>query len=108
MDAALRRPRTAPKAFGAVPTNACFTHPVLADVMLNGRKVAGAAQRRIRHGLLQQGSIQQVELAEDFVPRFAEELSTNCNERPIDNEVLGRAREIASQKYATETWLRKR
>src|SRR5213079_3437097 len=30
----------------------CFTTPVRADVMIHGRKVAGAAQRRTRRGLL--------------------------------------------------------
>jgi lipoate-protein ligase A len=38
----------------------CFAHPVRADVIIDGRKVAGAAQRRTRCGLLQQGSIQGV------------------------------------------------
>jgi len=104
-DAALRRPRTAQRA---VPTNACFTHPVSADVMLNGRKVAGAAQRRIRHGLLQQGSIQQVELAEDFEKRFADKLSKECVAQNLSDAILGRASEIAAQKYGTEAWLRKR
>ena len=43
-----------------VPTNDCFANPVRADVLIDGRKVAGAAQRRTRSGLLQQGSIQGV------------------------------------------------
>ncbi len=44
----------------------CFANPVRADVLIDGRKVAGAAQRRTRSGLLQQGSIQGVaELAKD-------------------------------------------
>ena len=107
-DAALRRPRTAPKAFGAVPTNTCFTDPVPADVMLNGRKVAGAAQRSTRHGLLQQGSIQQVELAEDFEKRFADKLSKECVAQNLSDAILGRASEIATRKYGTEEWLRKR
>src|SRR5438309_3162587 len=47
-DAALRRPRTAQRA---VPTNMCFANAVRADVMINGRKIAGAAQRRARAGL---------------------------------------------------------
>jgi lipoate-protein ligase A len=38
----------------------CFTNPVRADVMMDGRKIAGAAQRRTRRGLLQQGSIQGI------------------------------------------------
>src|SRR5947199_8542442 len=41
----------------------CFANPVCADVMIEGRKIAGAAQRRTRAGLLHQGSIQHVDLA---------------------------------------------
>lgn len=37
----------------------CFQHPVPGDIVdpLTGKKLAGAAQRRTRHGLLHQGSI---------------------------------------------------
>ena len=86
----------------------CFANAVRADVMLNGRKIAGAAQRRTRRGLLQQGSIQHVDLVHDFEMRFARELSANCNRQTIGDDLVDRAREIASQKYGTETWLRKR
>ena len=104
-DAALRRPRTAQRA---VPTNVCFANPVSADVMVNGRKVAGAAQRRTRAGLLHQGSIQNVDLANGLAERFAQALSTKCTERKIDNDALKRACELAEQKYGTDGWLRKR
>ena len=38
----------------------CFQHPVPGDLIepLSGKKLAGAAQRRTRYGLLHQGSIQ--------------------------------------------------
>src|SRR4051812_19857725 len=39
-------------------SDACFANAVLADVMSAGRKIAGAAHRRTRAGLLHQGSIQ--------------------------------------------------
>jgi len=104
-DAALRRPRTAQRA---VPTNACFARPVIADVMVNGRKVAGAAQRRTRRGLLQQGSIQQVELAQEFMPRFADELSTNWTAKELNKPTIDWATEIAKGKYQTAAWLRRR
>ena len=104
-DAALRRPRTAQRA---VPTNMCFANAVRADVMINGRKIAGAAQRRARAGLLQQGSIQGVDLGNGLAERFAQALSTNCSERTMNKEILNRARALADQKYATQGWLRKR
>jgi lipoate-protein ligase A len=86
----------------------CFANPVRADVMLNGRKVAGAAQRRTRRGLLHQGSIQYVDLGNDLSERFAQALSANCSERVINRETLDRARELAEQKYGADAWLRKR
>ena len=86
----------------------CFANPVRADVMLNGRKVAGAAQRRTRRGLLQQGSIQYVDLGKGLSERFAQALSANGGEREINRETLDRARELAEQKYRADAWLRKR
>ena len=88
--------------------NDCFANPVRADVLVDRRKVAGAAQRRTRAGLLHQGSIQQVDLVGNFARHFAEKLSENCSERRIDNELSDRAKEIAEKKYATQAWLRRR
>jgi len=86
----------------------CFANPVRADVMIDGRKVAGAAQRRTRSGLLQQGSIQGVDLGNGLADRFARALSVNCSEWKINEEVLNRARELAQRKYGTAAWLHKR
>jgi lipoate-protein ligase A len=88
--------------------NDCFANPVRADVMIDGRKIAGAAQRRTRHGLLQQGSIQGVELESRFAERFAQALSVNCSEREVDRRILERGRELVQHKYGTDAWLRKR
>ena len=86
----------------------CFANPVRADVMMNGRKIAGAAQRRTRRGLLQQGSIQGIVMKTDPAEKFAQALSTNCSEIEISEEVFQRAQELAQRKYGTESWLRKR
>jgi lipoyl(octanoyl) transferase len=86
----------------------CFAKPVRADVLLNGTKIAGAAQRRTRRGLLQQGSIQNVDLAPGFEKNLAAELSPNCVERMIDRRLIERAQQIAVEKYATPEWLRRR
>jgi lipoate-protein ligase A len=86
----------------------CFANPVRADVMIDGRKIAGAAQRRTRRGLLQQGSIQGIEFGNSLTEQFPQALSANCCERKVDEEILNRAGELAEQKYGTESWLRKR
>ena len=86
----------------------CFANPVHADVMINDRKIAGAAQRRTRRGLLQQGSIQGITTNTDLAEKFAQALSTNCGEIEISEELFQRAQELAQRKYGTESWLRKR
>src|SRR6476620_11292072 len=86
----------------------CFANPVRADVIMGGRKIAGAAQRRTHRGLLQQGSIQGTTTNTDLAEKFAQALSTNCSEIEISEEVFQRAQELAQRKYGTESWLRKR
>ena len=86
----------------------CFANPVPADVMMGGRKIAGAAQRRTRRGLLQQGSIQGIIMKTDLAQKFARALSANCNEFEANEDIFRRAREFAQQKYGTESWQRRR
>ncbi len=86
----------------------CFANPVRDDVMINGRKIAGAAQRRTRRGLVQQGSIQGITMNIDLAGKFAQALAASRSEFAINEEFFERARELAQQKYETECWLRKR
>lgn len=46
-----------PKGLDASAENFCMAKPTIYDVMLEGKKVAGAAQRRQKQGFLHQGSI---------------------------------------------------
>ena len=87
---------------------ACFANPVTADVLLAGRKIAGAAQRRTRSGLLHQGSIQVDHLPESFRFVFAQALAEHVEKRNFSAELLARAEELARDKYGSETWLRQR
>ena len=86
----------------------CFANPVRADVIMGGRKIAGAAQRRTRRGLLQQGSIQGITTNIRLAEKFAQALSANCSEFKITKAISKQAQEVAQQKYGTESWLRKR
>lgn len=109
-DALLRRGCRAELATEEAPpiSEACFARPVVADVTVNGRKVAGAAHRRTRSGLLHQGSIQAVDLSDDFGSTFADALSRRCEERSFDPQLLDRAHQIAESKYARASWLQRR
>ena len=89
-------------------SDACFANPVEADVMADGRKIAGAAQRRTRAGLLHQGSIQLETLPQGFEPAFAAELCRSFQTRDLPLEVLDRARQTSLERYASAAWLHRR
>jgi lipoate-protein ligase A len=83
----------------------CFANAVRADVLSGGRKIAGAAHRRSRAGLLHQGSIQQSDLPDRFRADLAEILCPHYERMALSPEIRGRAAEIAATKYATSEWL---
>ena len=88
-------------------SDACFANPVRDDVVLDGRKIAGAAQRRTRAGFLHQGSIQLPQLPPAFREHFARALSPSLDRREIPAAVHARATDLAEQKYGTDAWLRR-
>ena len=92
----------------ATSTDACFTTPVAFDVMIECKKVAGAAQRRSRRGLLQQGSIQNVEISEEFRKSFVVRLCENAVDRLLDSALVKAAHQLVETKYDTATWLNRR
>ena len=89
-------------------SDACFANPVVSDVIESGRKIAGAAQRKTRSGLLHQGSIQRGNLDERFRNAFAQLLGERIVEGRVEAGVLHAAEELATTKYATVDWLRRR
>jgi lipoate-protein ligase A len=86
----------------------CFANAVRADVVSAGRKIAGAAQRRSRAGLLHQGSIQQPDLPDRFRTDLAEMICPGFERKTIATEILERATGISQAKYATMEWLKRR
>ena len=89
-------------------SDVCFANPVVSDVIENGRKIAGAAQRKTRGGLLHQGSIQRENLDERFRNAFARLLGNRIIAGSIGTDVLRAAEELAATKYATVDWLQRR
>jgi lipoate-protein ligase A len=86
----------------------CFANAVRADVLSNGRKVAGAAHRRSRAGLLHQGSIQLSNLPAKFIDDFAGTLCDRFERKTLPPELIDRANAIAQVKYGTAAWLMRR
>ena len=103
-------PVTSPSPVGAV--NACFERPVLHDLVVGGRKIAGGAQRRNRVGLLHQGSVQpgftdpDTLLAWKRVMRRELPLALGecCEERELAPLDIAQARTLAEAKYASHGW----
>lgn len=85
------------------PLNFCMAKPTIYDVMINGQKVGGAAQRRTKNGLLHQGSISialppldflKKTLVEDSGVLEAMQTNTFCLiNSPYKQDVLNRTRE---------------
>jgi lipoate-protein ligase A len=87
-------------------SQACFENPVPHDVMVGGRKIAGAAQRRTRVGLIHQGSVQGVRLPVNFGEGFAARLGFTVRRQTFD--VTSEAERLASEKYGSRAWIERR
>lgn len=87
----------------------CFNNPVAFDLAdAHGVKIAGAGQRRTRHGLLHQGSL-LTDLGADLIGQeFASQLASKqeawAGSETFEEEVLA----ISADRYATAEWLAKK
>lgn len=113
------------KAFAAVKLDAqlapccdkpapgqCFVGAEKFDVLAGGRKIAGAAQKRNKLGLLIQGSVQPANASftrEQWQKAMlAAEPSRTWETIELSHELEGRARALAETKYAAEAHNRRR
>lgn len=84
----------------------CFAAPVEHDVLANGSKIAGGAQRRTRHGLLHQGSVQTGKpLARNFGSFLAQRLASSVQEWAPSAGFEKEVGRLTEQKYAAEDFL---
>ena len=94
-------------ATSAKISDACFENPARYDLLTDGAKIAGAAQRRTRAGLLHQGSVQGAALPVDFGARLGKALAIKVSARPLADAELAEGRTLSRSKYATSAWLRR-
>jgi len=85
----------------------CFEHSVENDVEVEGVKVAGAAIRRLRTGVILQGSVQQISIDPEFAARFAQKLARTVEKTTLSTVTTLLAQRIANEKYGTESWTRR-
>ena len=95
----------------------CYERSSAFDLVANGRKIVGSAQRRDGRRILQHGSIPLARVAEaagrdvsyDELARaigesFAARFDVDLAPAPLDAEELAAARALASERYAAEVW----
>ena len=108
IDSALRTPHS------ELPS-ACFVGHEKSDLLWRGKKIAGAAQRRNRLGLLIQGSVQPPAVSvartdwEDAM-RVVAEKQSGVRWRPLEaeGELLAAATRLAREKFSHDSHNRKR
>lgn len=93
----------------------CFVGYEKSDVLWQGRKIAGAAQRRTKTGLLIQGSVQPPPLnlakADWQAAMCIVAIGQYCSgweELTVDGALLGRAEELEETRYAQAAYNQKR
>lgn len=109
----------------------CFLHQTPGDLLINGSKVAGSAQRKMRGALLQHGSvllhrsefvphlagicdvpgapqIEPEELANALKTAFAKDTGWSLEPGAWTAEELARTAAIRAEKYANPEWNKKR
>ena len=101
------RPRLPSLEISGLPgpsrSRVCFENPVPGDLLLKGRKIAGAGQRRNRAGFLHQGSLLGLT---DFTEArlFAQLLAENVLTLQPGSELLQQAARLHTERYGTESW----
>lgn len=93
----------------------CFAGPEKFDLLMNGLKIAGAAQRRTRHGLLIQGSIQRqppsvsrAHWEDSFRAAASEQWGVQWVAFASEAEWRSRTDSLYQQRYSQESFHRKR
>ena len=105
----------------------CFKSPRLHDILLEGDKIVGGAQRRSAGSLLHQGSLNlsgrweaENRRSETFIPQtkenfnqkiftsLADQLSKKVTLIEEKSAWMEEARKLAVERYRSETWMKKR
>jgi len=90
-------------------SSTCFTNPVTHDIISPaGKKLAGAGQKRTRHGLLHQGSIIGIANTSQWQKHFTKKLSKSTTPWFPENSLISAANDLATSRYLSQEWINKR
>jgi lipoate-protein ligase A len=94
--------------------SSCFTAPAQDDLLMEGRKILGGAQRRSAGSLLYQGSLQGMgSLGEKskrslLVEAISQPLSSTIFHYTLETELRNEALQLAKSKYSSPAWNERR
>jgi lipoate-protein ligase A len=88
----------------SVRSPACFEKAVQFDLKLRDDKIAGAAIRRSRKGLLLQGSIQRLEVPAQFEVLLAGALGEHVDSSAVSDLMMEQAARLTKEKYGAAEW----
>lgn len=88
---------------------ACFQRAVKFDVVLGDSKLAGAAQRRTREGMLQQGSVLvapelRQKFYDEFESIFLSVFAMEGERSDLTSEEITKAQELEGSRYSQHEW----
>lgn len=97
-------------------TMVCFTNPTKYDVLLDGRKIAGSAQRRTTSGILHQGSLHfggplpfpKAHLTAHLKSAFHDIMKVDFEDFSPTSELTQAITQRSSEKYETDKWNNRR
>ena len=97
-------------------TMVCFTNPTKYDILFDGRKVAGSAQRRTNDGILHQGSIHfgrplpfpREALTEHLLAAFKDIMKITFSDFSPTDGLMAKIAEKVADKYDTDEWNNRR
>jgi lipoate-protein ligase A len=97
-------------------TMVCFQNPTRYDILMDGVKVAGSAQRRLREGLLHQGSIHfggplpisRNKLADALLDGFRNVLNIETIPFILPADVRTLAGTLGTERYNNDAWNHRR
>jgi lipoate-protein ligase A len=91
------------------PGRVCFTNPVACDLIdSQGLKIAGAGQRRTRHGLLHQGSLLTGIDAGVLGRELASHLADTVSGHTVSDSFAQQVAALAAERYHRAQWRNKK
>lgn len=86
----------------------CFEAPACYDLMLGGKKILGASQRRIEKNLLHQSTMflkeNPAKIIQGILNGFESLWKVNFEKKPLSEEELTQARQLERKRYGSKEW----